>query len=192
MSSPLRGAAAAALLLCACTDSAADSAAVDSAPDDSAASFTLSSSAFEDGGDLPESLKCERDGGTGESPPLSWDGAPAETHSFALTMTYYPGADGPPNAYWLLWGIPADATELAQGNAASVGVEGSDKDGVSTGYTSPCSPSADEVHDYTISLFALSEDPGLGSEDDVAVNWDALTAAIDGLTLDAAAITVLN
>lgn len=175
--------------LCACGEKLEDSAADDSAASDA---FTLTSSAFADGGDLPEALKCERDGGAGESPPLAWSGPPSDTHSFALTMTFWPGEDPPPNHYWLLWGIPSGTAELAQGNPDSVGVEGSDKDGVSTGYTPPCSPSADESHTYTITLYALSEDPGLGSEDSVDVDWEALTTAVEEIVLDSVELTVVN
>jgi hypothetical protein len=87
---------------------------------------TLGSPSFEDGGDLPTELKCERDGGSGESLFLTWSGAPAGTTTYALT------------------------------------------------------------------LYALSGDPGLGSEDDLSVTHDVLTAAIDGLVLDAAELTVVN
>lgn len=175
--------------LCGCGRNLGDSTHIDSTV---SGAFTLSSPAFADGADLPDALKCERDGGSGESPPLAWSGAPDETHSFALMMTFWPGENPPPNHYWLLWGIPADTTEIAQGNPDSIGVEGSDKDGVSTGYTPPCSPSADETHTYTITIFALSQDPGLGDEDTLEVDWEILSAAVEDITLDSAQLTAVN
>lgn len=159
------------------------------ADDTRGAAFSLTSSAFDDGGPLPADLACERDGGDGVSPPVDWDGPPAVTAEFALTMTHYPTGSNPdvdvPNFYWLLWNIPADIRSLARGNPESIGDEGSDKDGVTTGYAPPCSPD-DEVHVYTLRLFALSGDPGLGDADDLTVDWAVLTEAIDGLILDEA------
>lgn len=156
--------------------------------------FTLTSTSFADGDALPDDLKCERDGGDGLSPPLAWSGLPADTASIALVMEHWPSEDAnpPPNAYWLLWDVPADTTSLSRGNTESVGHEGSDKDGVGTGYTPPCSPGGDVTHDYTIRLYALSEAAGLTDGDDLLVDWTALTTALESITLETAELTFVN
>jgi len=52
--------------------------------------FTLSSPAIVDGGLLPDHLKCTRNGGDGDSPPLAWSEVPAATESLAVIMQHYP------------------------------------------------------------------------------------------------------
>ena len=160
------------------------------------AELELSSPAIEHGGNLPADLKCTRDGGDGLSPPISWTGAPPDTRSFALTMHHYPrdrveGVDNPSH-YWLVWNIPAETTSISRGNAESIGTEGGEKDGRYIGYTPPCSP-GNAAHSYTITLFALdSEDIALGDEDDIDVDWAALTAAIEGKVIDSSSLTFIN
>lgn len=95
--------------------------------------FILSSPAIVDGATLPSDLKCTRDGGEGLSRPLQWTFLPEGTESLAVIMHHYPrstveGMDAP-SQYWLLWNVPSETKELVRGNPASVGDEGSDKDG---------------------------------------------------------------
>ncbi|MFL5271304.1 MAG: YbhB/YbcL family Raf kinase inhibitor-like protein, partial [Anaeromyxobacteraceae bacterium] len=45
--------------------------------------FSLTSSAFHNGGDIPSVYTCE---GKDTSPPLAWSGAPAGTKSLALVV----------------------------------------------------------------------------------------------------------
>ena len=161
------------------------------------ASFSVSSSAIQDGGALPDNLKCDRDGGTGQSPPIEWTGTPAGTQSLAVIMHHYPqgtveGVDIP-SQYWLLWNVPGDTTSIPQNNPTSLGNEGSDKDRVSTGYTSPCSPAGGGTNGYTITVYALdTTDIGLGDMDDINVDWQALTNAIDGKVLASGSIDFVN
>ena len=161
------------------------------------AELVLSSPVMEDGGNLPADLKCTRDGGDGLSPPIGWTGAPAETRSFAVIMHHYPrdrveGVDAPSH-YWLVWNIPADTASLSRGNVESIGTEGSEKDRRYIGYTPPCSPSGGAAHSYTITVYALnSEDTGLGDEDDLDVDWVALTEAIEGKVIDSSSLTFIN
>lgn len=158
--------------------------------------FTLTSPALEDGGRLPADLKCTRDGGEGLSPPLEWTGLPDGTKSLALIMHHYPrgtveGRDAP-SQYWLLWNIPADTQAIPKGNPASIGDEGSDKDGNFTGYTPPCSPGA-AVHEYTITLYALDAAPDtLPDHDSIAVDWAAMITAIEGTVIDQSSLTFRN
>ena len=159
--------------------------------------FTLTSTDFDDGGILPEELRCERDGGLGLSPALEWSDAPEGTVGFALTMTHLPANAGPadpPNHYWLLWDIPAATNGLSRGNIEGIGIEGADKDGVGTGYSPPCAPAdSAEQHEYTLTLMALSgRSDDLPTADDVTVDYDYLRSAVFPLILDEAILTVWN
>lgn len=159
--------------------------------------LTLSSPLLVDGEALPASLKCARDGGTGQSPPLAWKGLPSGTESLAVVMHHFPHGTDPatdaPSHYWLLWNLPADTTSLPQGNPASLGTEGSDKDGHTTGYTPPCSPGGAGTHAYTLTVYALSRAPtALGAVDSADVDWSDLITAIDGSVLDMATLGFVN
>lgn len=158
--------------------------------------FNLSSPVMEDGGTLPADLKCTRNDGDGKSPPIAWSNAPAGTQSYAVIMHHYPrdkvaGVDTPSH-YWLLWHVPADINELPRGNPESIGFEGGDKDKRYVGYTPPCSPGSAE-HEYTITVYALdTEKISLGDNDDINVDWVALTAAIEGSVLASSSLTFKN
>lgn len=158
--------------------------------------FTLASPAFETGELLPADLKCERDGGDGLSPPLTWTPAPEGTQSLALIMHHYPRGTkegvNAPSQYWLLWNIPIETTGLDRGNPLSIGTEGSDKDGRHTGYTPPCSPPGPQ-HEYTITVYALSGQlDSLQEQDDLSVGWSALTDAMQGKVISSSEIDFLN
>src|SRR5437868_3821348 len=79
------------------------------------AGFTLTSSAFTAGGDLPRQFSCDDPSG-GLTPPLSWSGAPANARAFAL-VDQDPDAGGGGTAFthWVLYNIPATVTQLDQG-----------------------------------------------------------------------------
>lgn len=162
----------------------------------SSSGFTLSSSLLKDQQPLPNALKCQRDGGSGKSPPLTWSTPPKGTQSFAVIMHHYPmgtraGVNNP-SQYWLLWNLPGDLRTLAEGNPQSIGTEGSDKDGKTTGYTPPCSPAGGGTHTYTITVYALNSPPNLGDQDRQDVNWETLTQAIADTTLGSAQISFTN
>lgn len=117
--------------------------------------FTLMSSAFSNGASIPAQYTCE---GANTQPPLSWENAPANTKSFALTM-YDP--DVPKQVkkegffdHWVLFNIPATTTSLtASTTIGTLGNNGSGK----AAYTGPCPPTQYEPkeHRYIFSLYAL-------------------------------------
>ena len=182
------------LFLCACTDTQDSADTQDTAEEATDAVLTLSSPDFEDGDDMPDAFTCSRDGGGDLSPSLIFSGVPAEATSLALTMHYHPDPDGggPPNHYWLLWDLSPELTGLSADNPESYGNEGANKDNVGTGYSPPCSPSADVSHTYTLTLYALSGDPELPDEDDLTIDYEALTAAIGDVTLESATLSAVN
>ncbi len=160
-------------------------------------SMVLTSPSFADGDALPDDLKCERDSGSGASPALAWTEPDEATAGFAITMHHFATGSDPdvddPSSYWLLWNLEPDLRAIDEGNPLDLGNQGSDKDGVSTGYTAPCSPGGTGTHEYTLTLYAVSEQPAsLGSADALAVDWAALTDAIASTTLGTATLTFVN
>lgn len=83
------------------------------------------------------------------SPQLSWSKAPEGTASFVLTcVDLHPIARG--YVHWVVTGIPAEATELAE-NAAATGLPAGARE--SRAYAGPFPPSG--THDYEFTLYAV-------------------------------------
>jgi len=107
----------------------------------------LTSSAFEDGGDIPAKYTCD---GADVSPPLQISGVPGEARSLALVMD---DPDAPRGTFdhWVVWNIPPDTTVIPEG-ASPRGVVGRNDFG-KTAYGGPCPPSG--THTYRFKLYAL-------------------------------------
>lgn len=119
--------------------------------------FTLSTTSFTAGDEIPLTHVCDSYGGSDISPELSWSNAPTGTTSYALVMDdeVSPCGTGD-NAckHWSVYGIPVSESGLAQGVAISSitgATEGSNYTG-STGYAGPCPPNQ---HTYTFTVYAL-------------------------------------
>ena len=119
------------------------------------------------------------------SPPLKWSGAPKGTVEFALICDD-PDASGGVWTHWLIWGLPATATELPQGVAktetvASLGgVRQGRNDSGNLGYDGPQPPSG--THRYFFRLYALSAPLGLAP----GASAQEVRAALEGKVLAAA------
>lgn len=113
--------------------------------------FTLTSSAFDDGGSIPRTYACD---GQDTSPPLAWTGAPDGTKMLALVMTD-PDAGG--FVHWVFFnvaasgsgGIPTGFSASPDGPAQGKNSFGRD------GYGGPCPPSG--THHYVFRLLALDD-----------------------------------
>ncbi len=139
-----------------------------------AAPFTLTSSAFVDGGRLPQTYTCD---GTSVSPPLAWSGPPVGTVEYALVLTTE-ALDGT-KYNWVLFGIPGAVTSLAEATSG-VGTAGQSTDGPELRYYAPCSSGpGDKVYAFT--LYALSGSPSFAAG--TAVTGPVLTSAIAPLVL---------
>lgn len=126
-----------------------------------AGGFTVTSPDFVDGGTIPmaqvlNSFGCK---GRNISPALHWSGAPAGTHSFAVTV-YDPDARGG-WWHWLVFNIPAAATGLPAGAGAKGSrmlphgaIQGRTSFGFSH-YGGPCPPAGDAPHHYHVTVYAL-------------------------------------
>tara|TARA_Y100000310_G_scaffold338992_1_gene430234 strand:- start:4718 stop:5269 length:552 start_codon:yes stop_codon:yes gene_type:complete len=113
----------------------------------------LTSSAFEEGGDIPQEYTCQ---GADTNPPLEISEVPGEAKSLALVMDD-PDAVKPAGHvwdHWVVWNIPVSTTNIAQGTEPS-GVQGitSSK---KLGYGGPCPP--DGKHKYIFKLYALDRE----------------------------------
>ncbi len=120
-------------------------------------SFTLTSSAFAEGHDIPIDHTCE----AGDvSPPLAWSGIPAGTKSLALIVDDpdAPDPDAPKMTWvhWVLYNLPPDTKGLHQAVEADElppGTREGKNDWKRVGYGGPCPPIG--RHRYFFKLFAL-------------------------------------
>jgi Raf kinase inhibitor-like YbhB/YbcL family protein len=142
----------------------------------------IESSAFTEQGEIPAKYTCE---GEDLSPPLAWNGAPADTKSFALIVD---DPDAPDPAapkrvwvHWVMYDLPPATTSLPEGakHAPSGGRDGLNDWG-KTGYGGPCPPIG--RHRYFHKLYAL--DIVLGDRGQLAKA--ALEAAMQGHVLASA------
>lgn len=113
--------------------------------------FKLLSSAFPEGGTIPQLHTCE---GADLSPALEWSGAPANAKSFVLIMDDPDAPAGTWN-HWLLWDIPASAHSLPQGFKPGQTGESGTNDFGKPGYGGPCPPKGHGPHRYFFKLYAL-------------------------------------
>ena len=128
--------------------------------------FSLTSSSFVHGGEIPSRYTCE---GDDISPPLAWSGAPAGTRSLALIVDD-PDAPDPKApkmvwVHWVLYNIPPSASGLPEAvatDALPAGTREGTNDWKRTGYGGPCPPIG--RHRYFHKLYALdTELSGLSS-----------------------------
>ena len=114
------------------------------------AKMKVTSSAFEQGGNMPAKFTCD---GSDTSPPLQITGIPPNAKTLVLI------ADDPdaPNGlftHWLVWNIRPQTNSIAEGSAPK-GVQGANDFG-KTGYRGPCPPSG--THRYSFKIFALDRE----------------------------------
>ena len=113
----------------------------------------ITSSAFEDGGLIPSQYTCD---GADISPPLQWDAVPEGTKSVALICDD-PDAPIGTFVHWVLFNLPADTKELAEGIPKGTTLPNGAQQGTSDfgriGYGGPCPPSG--THRYFFRIYAL-------------------------------------
>ncbi|HEY2015360.1 MAG TPA: YbhB/YbcL family Raf kinase inhibitor-like protein [Bryobacteraceae bacterium] len=112
--------------------------------------FQVFSSAFSEGGWIPELHSCQ---GADLSPPLEWSGAPTETLSFSLILED-PDAPGGAWCHWLLYDLEPKVSGLPQGSKPGKLGAGGTNDFGKSGYGGPCPPKG-EPHRYFFTLSAL-------------------------------------
>ena len=122
--------------------------------------LSVSSSAFEDGQEIPAKYTCQ---GQDISPSLSWEGVPGGAQSLALIMDD-PDAPGGTFTHWVLFNIPADSRHLPEAMPVTArlsdGILQGRSDFGRTGYGGPCPPPG-PVHHYRFVIYALDKQLGL-------------------------------
>ncbi|MBE9546861.1 MAG: YbhB/YbcL family Raf kinase inhibitor-like protein [Proteobacteria bacterium] len=113
----------------------------------------ITSSAFEEGGNIPEMYTCD---GANISPPLEWTAAPDGAKSFALICDD-PDAPMGTWVHWVAYDLPVSISRLPENipperTPASGGKQGIN-DFNKIGYGGPCPPGG--THRYFFKLYAL-------------------------------------
>lgn len=116
-------------------------------------------SVYSDGDWIPVQYTCGVS--EGSSPAVQWMDAPQGTMSLALILhdtDAAPGNGVMDVTHWILWNIPASATQLAsavQPDTSPNGIQqGKNVRGVN-GYQPPCPPVGARPHHYIFELYAL-------------------------------------
>jgi Raf kinase inhibitor-like YbhB/YbcL family protein len=122
-------------------------------PEEVEMTLALSSTAFQDGGSVPDRHTCE---GQDISPQLSWGEPPAGTRSLALIVDDMDTAGK--FTHWVIFNIPSTSRELAEAVPAQMqlpdGTLQGKNDFGNVGYGGPCPPSG-KPHRYRFIFYAL-------------------------------------
>jgi hypothetical protein len=114
----------------------------------------ISSSAFKNGQPIPSQYTCD---GSNVSPPLAWNGAPANTESLVLIVDD-PDAPAGVWTHWVVFDLPGDTSGLPEGAGKSEPLPGSARQTVNdfknSGYGGPCPPGGKQ-HRYFFKIYAL-------------------------------------
>jgi Raf kinase inhibitor-like YbhB/YbcL family protein len=118
------------------------------------AQIQLTSPAFVYGNRVPDVYTCE---GDDVSPPLHWTGCPVDARSLALVCDD-PDAPRGTWVHWVLFNLPREAVELAEGVPTvpelPSGARQGRNDSGRIGYMGPCPPPG-KPHRYFFRLYAL-------------------------------------
>lgn len=141
----------------------------------------LSSSAFQDGGEIPRTYTRE---GADRSPPIAWSDVPEGTASLALIVEDpdAPDPDAPERTFvhWVAYNIPWEAGGLPEG-AGQTPLPGAGRHGRNDwgaeGYGGPKPPRG--RHRYFFRLFALDTEMSRGRP----LTKEALEKAMEGHVL---------
>jgi Raf kinase inhibitor-like YbhB/YbcL family protein len=141
--------------------------------------FTLTSTAFDEGGAIPRKFSCD---GENVSPALSWEGAPDDTGAFALIVD---DPDARDFVHWVVFdmvGSQSGALTEAVSASPDAPTQGKNDFG-KIGWGGPCPPSGS--HHYRFTLLALDGPLGLTG----TPSADEVRGAAQGHTLDEATLT---
>ena len=111
------------------------------------AKMKLTSSVFQQGGDIPSKFSCD---GANTSPPLQISEVPAGAKTLVLIVDD-PDAPSGLFTHWMVWNLSPQTSTISEGSAPG-GVHGTNDFGKS-GYGGPCPPSG--THRYYFRVFAL-------------------------------------
>lgn len=131
--------------------------------------FLMSSPSYSDGGEIPVKFSCSATPAA-VSPSLQWTNVPKGAASFTLIFhdpDAHPAKGMSDVTHWIVWNIPATATQLPEGVAAGPkmedgAIQGKNIRGVN-GYQGPCPPPG-KPHHYTFELYVLDNTLDLGPD----------------------------
>lgn len=155
-----------------CSSDGSDEDAVLGPGEDMPKGMTVTSSAFDGGGQVPERFSCE---GENVPPPLRWSGAPKAARELAVVIEDPDAPDGT-FVHWLVVGIDPRTTAVGPGGpppGATVLPGSSDN----PTYIGPCPPDGDGPHRYFFEVYALPEAMSLSADADPLENVRALRKA---------------
>ena len=132
------------------------------------AKMKITSSAFQEGGNIPSKFSCD---GADTSPPLQIADVPSGAKSLVLIVDD-PDAPSGLFTHWTAWNISPQTSTIAEGSPPK-GVQGTNDFGKS-GYGGACPPSG--THRYYFKIFALDRELDLPS----GARRGQLDAAIKG------------
>jgi len=116
--------------------------------------FKLNSHSFSDGANIPRKYTCD---GDDLSPELHWTDQPSAAKSFALIVDD-PDAPSGSWVHWVLFNLPGDDHDLAEGAGKSAPLPSGAQQGVNdfkkAVYGGPCPPPG-KPHRYFFKLYAL-------------------------------------
>lgn len=136
----------------------------------------VTSTAFKDGGKIPIPHTCN---GLNISPPLTWDGAPAGTESFAVICDD-PDAGYKTFTHWVVYNIPKTTASLPEKVPTHAQLQNGTLQGFNDfkkiGYRGPCPPTG--THRYFFKVYALNTTLLLLGDIDKAKLEDAMKGHI--------------
>ncbi|CAC9579669.1 hypothetical protein BHECKSOX_1645 [Bathymodiolus heckerae thiotrophic gill symbiont] len=120
--------------------------------------FTLSSTVIKHGEQITANQYWNNFGCTGknERPDLSWQGAPKNTKSFAVTLYDKDAPTGSGFWHWTVYNIPKNVTHISATSLPKGAVDANTDMGKS-GFLGPCPP-VGRAHNYAYTVHALDTD----------------------------------
>lgn len=116
--------------------------------------FIITSTAFENGAHIPVIHTCD---GEDISPPLSWEGEPKETVTFAIIVED-PDAPRSTFTHWIMYNIPVAVHHLEKNTGVRKNLDNGaiqvKNDFGRNGYGGPCPPRGED-HRYFFRIYAL-------------------------------------
>jgi hypothetical protein len=155
----------------------------------------MTSTAWEDGGVIPDKYTGAGATQPAPNPALSWTQVPPGTQSFAIIMNdpepAIPAKSSKGDVtHWLIWNIPGTSTGLPEGVAQGELPDGSRQVSLrSNAYMGPGAP-AGPYHHYTFELYALDTklEVPQGTPQEAAATRTAVVNAMDGHVLGKAVL----
>lgn len=130
--------------------------------------MTVTSTEFGHGIAIPAGYTCR---GHGESPPVSWSGAPTSTRALALVMDDS-GTPISPYVYWIVFNISTQIPDIQPGRPPPGALQARSSKGT-IGYAPPC---PGHSHFYRFTVYALNAPLRLPEGASLTAAWSAIAS----------------